>query len=426
MFPAGEFPSELEVANIVEEYTQGISIVTRSFYDPQALTHGWTVYSTTSSLKLYTNIHTKPFTPGVSTEKRQILECICHVIFSLRVIGEVHNLSGGTITLYCNSKGTTSLLHRLRYHNVTSALDDDGDVITEIKYQLKKVEKIATMNFCYFNLESKTGDDIPRQFVNELGNAFNSHQADLTVPLPALPFMNPPHNAVHLRLNGQPLLTQIRKTLRCALYRTSIRATICKQEGWSTHQFNQVDWSAHEFAFQQTWSSKRIIYTKLAHNLLNTSMQNYKFYGKSALCPCCSLCDETLQHVFTCNTPEVVEFRRKQQDILWAQLDLINTPLHVAADIKQGILSLEAELQVTDLTYCTQAALAQADLTWAALLRGRISIQWQYAYNDSDEIDRASSKWAGNLVLYLLQYSQQLWIYRCGILHGHNKEGNRQ
>jgi hypothetical protein len=314
----------------------------------------------------------------------------------------------------------------LRYHNVTSALDDDGDVITEIKYQLKKVEKIATMNFRYCNLESKTGDDIPRQFVNELGNAFNSHQADLTVPLPALPFMNPPHNAVHLRLNGQPLLTQIRKTLRCALYRTSIRATICKQEGWSTHQFNQVDWSAHEFAFQQTWSSKRIIYTKLAHNLLNTSMQNYKFYGKSALCPCCSLCDETLQHVFTCNTPEVVEFRRKQQDILWAQLDLINTPLHVAADIKQGILSLEAELQVTDLTYCTQAALAQADLTWAALLRGRISIQWQYAYNDSDEIDRASSKWAGNLVLYLLQYSQQLWIYRCGILHGHNKEGNRQ
>jgi len=357
MFLAGELPSELEVANIVEEYTQGISIVTRKFHDPQALTHGWTVYSTTSSVKLYTNIHTKPFTPGVSTEKRQILECICHVIFSLRVIGEVHNLSD------CNSKGTTTLLRRLRYHNVTSALDDHGDVITEIKYQLKKVEKIATINFCYCNLESKTGDDIPRQFVNELGNAFNSHRADLTFPLPALPFMHPPHNAVHLQLNGQPLLTQIRKTLRCTLYRTSIRATICKQEGWSTHQFNQVDWSAHEFAFQRTWSSKRIIYTKLAHNLLNTNMQNYKFYGKSALCPCCSLCDETLQHVFTCNTPGVIEFRRKQQDILWPQLDLINTPSHVTADIKQGILSLEVEPQATDLTYCTQAVLAQADLT---------------------------------------------------------------
>jgi hypothetical protein len=95
-------------------------------------------------------------------------------------------------------------------------------------------------------------------------------------------------------------------------------------------------------------------------------MQNYKFYGKSALCPCCGLYDETLQHVFACNTPEVVEFRRKQQDILWAQLDLINTPSHVEADIKQGILSLEVESQATDLVYCTPAALAQADLTWSA------------------------------------------------------------
>jgi hypothetical protein len=241
MFPAGSFPSSLEVANIVEEYTQGISIVTRSFYDPLALTQGWTVYSTTSSLKLYTNIHSKQFTPSVSTEKRQLLECICHVIFTLRVIGEVHSLSGGTITLYCNSKGTTRLLRRLRYQNITSALDDDGDVITEIKYQLRKVEKIAILNFCHCNLGSKTRDDIPRQLVQELGNAFNSHRADLTFPLPELPFMNPPHNAVHLRLNGKPLLTQVRKTLRCTLYKTSIRTTICKQERWSTHQFNQVD-----------------------------------------------------------------------------------------------------------------------------------------------------------------------------------------
>jgi hypothetical protein len=130
--------------------------------------------------------------------------------------------------------------------------------------------------------------------------------------------------------------------------------------------------------------------------------------------------------VFTCNTPEVVKFRRNQQDILWAQLDLIHTPPNVEADIRQGILSLEVESQTTDLAYCTQAALAQAELTWSAFLRGKISIQWQYAYNDSDEIDRASSKWASSLVLYLLQYSQQLWIYRCGILHGHDKESNRQ
>jgi hypothetical protein len=421
MFPVGEFLSELEVTTIVEEYSKGISIVTRSFYDPQALTQGWTVYSTTSSLKLYTTIHTKPFTPGVSSDKRQILECICHAIFSLRVIGEVHNISGGNITLYCNSKGTTNLLRRLRYHNVTTALDDNGDVLTEIKYQLRKMEKIAKMNFQHCDLGTKTGNSTPKQFVDELGTAFNSHRLGLSFPLPAIPFLNPPHNAVSLRFEGKPLLTQIRKTLRCALYRTSICTTICKQEGWSIHQFNQVDWTAHELAFQQTWSSKRITYTKLAHALLNTNVQNHKYYGKSALCPCCGLFDETLQHVFTCVAPEVIEFRRKQQDILWNQLDLINTPTHVENDIKQGILSLEAELHPTDLEYSTKAGLAQA-----AFLRGRISTQRQYDYNGRDEIDWVSSKWAGRLVLSLLQYSQQLWVYRCGILHGHDKEEIRQ
>ena len=67
------------------------------------------------------------------------------------------------------------------------------------------------------------------------------------------------------------------------MYRASVQVTICKQEGWSTHQFNQVDWLAHEFAFQSTWSSKWVTFTKLVHNLLNTNEQNYRFYGKSEM-----------------------------------------------------------------------------------------------------------------------------------------------
>ncbi len=115
-------------------------------------------------------------------------------------------------------------------------------------------------------------------------------------PCPSSPLRNPPQNAVQLYYNGRPLLPKIRSTLHSDMYRASVRVTICKQEGWSTHQFNQVDWLAHEFAFQSTWSSKRVTYTKLVHNLL----KNYRFYGKSELCPCCLLTKETMQHMFTC------------------------------------------------------------------------------------------------------------------------------
>jgi hypothetical protein len=162
------------------------------------------------------------------------------------------------------------------------------------------------------------------------------------------------------------------------------------------------------------------------HKLLNTNEQNYKYYGKSDLCPCCHLNRETVQHVFTCPAQEVLDFRRKQQTILWHQLSLINTPESLLADIHHGILSLESKTPKSVSASRSIAAADQFTLGWDAFLRGRISIQWQYAFTSGEDCDRNSMKWAGNLVLHILQYSQQLWTYRCGVLHGHDKEESRQ
>jgi hypothetical protein len=71
-------------------------------------------------------------------------------------------------------------------------------------------------------------------------------------------------------------------------------------------------------------------------------------------------------------------------------------------------------------------ALAQADLGWGAFLRGRISVQWQNNYNNGADNNQNSRRWAGSLVLYLLHYAQQLWTYRCGVIHGHDKEETRR
>jgi len=119
-------------------------------------------------------------------------------------------------------------------------------------------------------------------------------------------------------------------------------------------------------------------------------------------------------------------FRKKQQDILWQHLVQINMPKYIANDIKNGILSLESEAPFVDHTPPTDVALAQADLGWGAFLRGRISVQWQHTYNNGVDNNHNSRRWAGSLVLYLLQYSQQLWTYRCGVIHRHDKEETRQ
>jgi hypothetical protein len=426
MFPVDGFPTEREIVDIVETYKDGIAVVTRCLYEPPALTHGWTVFSSSTTIKLITRIHTRAYIHGVSSEKRNTLECIVQVVYLLRVIGEVHNLSNGTIIFFCTNKSTARLLSSLKYRNVSASLDDDGDLLTEMSYQLKLLEKLAQISFRYCDLDVKTGDEIPKQFIGDLGTKFNPHRAALSFPLPVDTFVNPPNNAVQLHLNGHPLLSKVKSTLRRELYKASLQATISKQEGWTDYQFNQVDWSAHEYAFQSTWSAKRITYTKLVHNLLNTNVKNKKFYGKSDLCPCCNQTSETLLHVFTCPAPETTAFRKQQQTILWQQLENINTPEKLLTTIKRGLRSLESYDQASTNDFDTEVAQAQFELGWSAFLRGRISTRWQLAFNDGDEGDRVSRKWAGNLVLHLLQYSQQLWIFRCGTVHGHNKEESRR
>jgi hypothetical protein len=213
--------------------------------------------------------------------------------------------------------------------------------------------------------------------------------------------------------------------LRNLLHQDQITSTICKQEGWSEQLFHQVDWGTHEFALLRTWSCKRLAYIKLSHSLLNTNVQNRKFYQKSDLCPCCACHPETLTHVFTCQSPEVVEFCTQQQEILWKNLSLIQTLDEVLAALKLGILSLNQVSPPDDTS--PPVFLHQSQIGWEAFLRGRISFMWQLAFNpDADFDDKNSMKWAGQLILFLLQYSQQLWIFCCGVLHGHNKEETRQ
>jgi len=131
--------------------------------------------------------------------------------------------------------------------------------------------------------------------------------------------------------------------------------------------------------------------------------------------------------VFTCSSREVADFRRKQQEILWKQFDLIDTPDEIVHAIQMGILSLESS-SVTQppSTSCKPAFDDQTALGWEAMLRGRISLLWQSSFTGGNISDKTSKRWAGNLVLSLIQYAQQLWVFRCGVVHGHDKDDAKQ
>jgi len=363
--------------------------------------------------------------PHVSTAKRAELEGILHILFILQTVCAFHTVTTGNITVLCLSKGVTTLLQRVRYRGISSALNDNDDIITAIRHYLREFPSGIKVSFTHYDL-SKPSHDIAfaTKCIQDLSDLITSTKEAIQDLPSSREYLPPPHSEVTLQFNGSPLTTRIRSTLRRALYENKILATICKQEGWTESLFHQVDWGACEYAMQRTWSCKRIAYTKLNHALLNTNAQNKKFYRKSDLCPCCSMSPETLTHVFTCPSPEVANFRNKQQEILWTNLNLIHTPDKVLHSIKAGIIGLASKQSRDDFI---PAFHHQTQLGWEALLRGRISFMWRTAFCSASEYDsKPNLKWAGQLVLFLLQYSQQLWNFRCGVLHGHSAEECRQ
>ena len=342
LFPPSAIPSEEDTAALVQEFPLGISVVIRSFLDNQEVLHGWVVFSTSSSSRLTSGIVSRATTTGEYSETRSLTECLVQIIYLLRVVLQVHQVSGCNVSLFCSSKSTVQLLHSVQNRNVSSSLDDDGDLIAELQYQWRRFTKHSTMQSFYCDLTSTKGNAKAKQHLERLGSDFNSFREGTDYTAQSVEYINPPHNEVQISYGGYPLLQKIRSTIRRDLYLPLIQATICKQEGWTTAQFHHIDWSAHEYAFLKTWSSKRITYTKLAHKLINTNVQSKKYYGKSDICPCCGILPETFKHVFTCSSRDVTDFRRKQQEILWKQFDLIDTPDEIVHAIQMGILSLES------------------------------------------------------------------------------------
>jgi hypothetical protein len=227
---------------------------------------------------------------------------------------------------------------------------------------------------------------------------------------------------VTLYYQGKPLVSKVVPTLRFSVYSDALRKTVRKQEQWTEVQFDSVDCPALEQALLSMWSCKGISYT--------TNAQNNKYYGKSDTCPCCHLARETIQHMLSCQAPEVVQFRTQQQEILGANLALIDTPSHLIDLITLGINfqditppSLNHSPQDTD---SLAAFTSQSTLGWEAFMRGRISKTWQVAFARGHGLSKHTLKWAGKLIALLLHYSQQLWTFRCGVVHGQTTAESQQ
>jgi len=63
--------------------------------------------------------------------------------------------------------------------------------------------------------------------------------------------------------------------------------TICKRNSWVEDQFDMVGWSALKTCLGWMPRTQQLLYSKLLHGLLNTNIQNCKYYKTPDLWPHC-------------------------------------------------------------------------------------------------------------------------------------------
>jgi hypothetical protein len=230
----------------------GISAVTRVTFATSVQMHSWTLFLPGCTRLTWAT--SRSVIEHVSSAKRLELEGLLSALLLVTTICQACHIVGGSFTLYCLSKSLTHQLHSLKYTSVAAALIDNSDLLCEYRHHLLILEHHCTVDIKYLNFADESDTSQPHNEVVSLAAVITDQQELLSLPLPQLKHISPPHSEVSLYYDGRPLVSKIIPTIRCALYSAAIQQTICKQENWTAAQFTSVDWPAHEVAHRRAWS----------------------------------------------------------------------------------------------------------------------------------------------------------------------------
>jgi len=136
----------------------------------------------------------------------------------------------------------------------------------------------------------------------------------------------------------------------------------------------------------------------------------------SAVCPVCSLHDESTLHVLCCSHPsQLIEWNSQIEAFrLWLiQVDTAPDLVHclVSTLSSRGVSTFATHASILSLP----AALAQDQIGFFGLMVGRLATAWiplQERYYSSISSQRSASLWAVRVCRQLLQVTHALWIAR--------------
>ena len=381
--------------------------------------------------------------PAKVTSYRSELGGITSILFLLSQVIEHLEIKSGSVTLYCDNQGALSnVFDEYPKRGIFPLLERDYDLLGAARALWRTLP--CSVRHVWVKGHYKGKDREISHDLNDLAD-YMAEQFQRAPPpgfRPRLmPALHPEYEAA-LYHSGTMVTTPFRDLVYEQLFTKDLAANIRKKTGWTVQQFDRIAWEAFHAAFRGRTTFQKISCMKLTHDLWNTGAQKRLFdQDEHGLCPACNSVEETVDHVFQCQSPATVALKRQLLEELREKLGVWGTPGTITRHIIAGLSWwLEGgsgscprapgfgRITGADV-WATNAYSEQTDLGWGQMLRGRVSSQWGQAFvkeTKSSKPKEAQRRWTSRLIKLLWDLAFQLWINRNGILHGPTVEEQQE
>jgi hypothetical protein len=406
-----------------------IYIATSYHQEKETFAYGWSIFTTKECVS----------DAGRITNRHHIDSSTANLVGLLAALSLLQSLTRpvGTIVIRLPTRSLSKTLQDSSPVGVNHMTRQDFDLFQSVRLTIQLLQQSSAVTLYI-------AEEVPQEISSQIlerahDSAFlqastcNSNPTEFTT-------VNGVTSACVARVErgGIPIAGNFRSLVRQDLYYEDLKATIIKAEKWSDHAFHRVAWDAYSKAFQKLSRPRQISYVKLSHRLWQTNARNSRFYGSSAICPCCTASEETFAHVLTCPFPAIVDARQDLLATYRTTLQDCGTPDILIEAVLHGITSWTQIEQRTihrhappNLQDSSTTLIAYKEQTkpigWEAFLRGRVVLSWGKAYLTffPDATDQEVEGWLSDLIRTNLDFSLSLWKLRNGVVHGFDQEASR-
>jgi hypothetical protein len=373
-------------------------------------------------------------TSGTSTDVdsyQSELQGIHAMLLGLLAFCQIHEITGGHVTLGCNNMG--GVQHGQRDWCKVALSMAHVDLIWAIRVIKAKLPIQITFEHIFGHQDDQLSFN-PLLRLAQMNVEMDKLAKDWLAHLYNHPSPNPwsstiAHEGWQCSVNGVKLTSHPAKAIRRAVFGTKLCSFLVGKQCLTRSTFVDINWDAMEMAtdifppLYRLWVSKHVS-SFFGHGVM---MRHWKFWDHSR-CPCCNFIQEDKLHLLTC--PHQDCFDTWQDSLLG--LEAWMTEMDTDPAIMECILlSLETHDPTQSFAAfgnprTLQAAQAQDQIRWLHTMEGKLSAKWQQvhaAHYRSIDSRRSPKKWAAGLITNLLMVTHSQWLHRCAVLHARDAQG---